>query len=58
MIIFFFNVELWNPDSFIHCIPQEKPSSVCGVGITKTAEMGIFSTAVFSLRQGQCFKGV
>lgn len=35
-----------------HCVPQEKPSSVCvcGAGITKTAEMGIFFTALFSLR--------
>lgn len=51
MIIIFFNVGLQNPDAFIHCVPQEKPSSV-EAGIAKTAETGIFSTAVFSLRQG------
>lgn len=35
-MIIFLNVELWNPDAFIHCIQQEKPYSVCIVGITST----------------------
>lgn len=36
---------------------HKKSLPVCGAGITKTAEMGIFSTAVFTLRQGY-FKGI
>lgn len=37
---------------------HKKSLPVCGAGITKTAEMGIFSTAVFTLRQGWHFKGI